>query len=95
MYLLAYVGFEDEMLEICIRSVVNKPNSKFQICDVHHLVLGKHLSRHDYIMMWMIKTMCILLRYETWFFIGYDKTSLPSSCPSEHDVPTSGVVGKI
>ena len=78
------------------RLVVNKPNSMFQFCDVHHLVLGKHLSRLDYIMMWMIKTMCILVRYETCFFIGYDNiTSLPSSCPSEHDVPTSGVVGKI
>ena len=72
MFLLAYVGFEDEMLEIRIRSVVNKPNSMFQFCDVHHLVLGKHLSRHDYIMMWMIKTMCNFVRYETCFFIGYD-----------------------
>ena len=96
MYLPACcVGFEDVMLEICIRSVVTKTNSMFQFCDVHHLVLGKHLSRHDYIMMWMIKIMCILVRYETCFFIGNNITSVPSSCPSEQDVPTSGVVGKI
>ena len=104
MFMPAYVGFDDRCWKFAFkpvdrvsgwRSVVNKPNSTFQFCDVHHLVLGKHLSRHDYIMMWMIKTMCILLRYETCFFIGCDITSLPSSCPSEHDVPTSGVVGKI